>query len=62
MSHPDNTHRIIVKPWHPSAIAPGTQMFTASGMQGHSRARAALTTEEVRRTRHRLPACGALRH
>jgi N-ethylmaleimide reductase len=48
MSHPDNT------PHHgqgvaPSAIAPGSQMFTATGMQDIPTPRA-LTTEEVRRT------------
>jgi 2,4-dienoyl-CoA reductase-like NADH-dependent reductase (Old Yellow Enzyme family) len=48
MSHPDNTlhHRQAVAP---SAIAPGTQMFTARGMQDIPAPRA-LTTEEVRRT------------
>ncbi|MGT2457916.1 alkene reductase [Cupriavidus basilensis] len=48
MSHPDNTphHRQGVAP---SAIAPGTQMFTAKGMQDIPVPRA-LTTEEVRRT------------
>src|SRR6201987_1385004 len=48
MSHPDNTlhHRQAVAP---SAIAPGTQMFTAAGMQDIPAPRA-LTTEEVRRT------------
>jgi N-ethylmaleimide reductase len=48
MSHPDNTphHRQAVAP---SAIAPGTQMFTATGMQDIPTPRA-LTTEEVRRT------------
>src|SRR5882724_2821765 len=48
MSHPDNTphHRQAVAP---SAIASGTQMFTASGMQDMPTPRA-LTTEEVRRT------------
>jgi N-ethylmaleimide reductase len=48
MSHPDNTphHRQALAP---SAIAPGTQMFTASGMQDIPTPRA-LTTEEVRRT------------
>jgi N-ethylmaleimide reductase len=48
MSHPDNTphHRQAVAP---SAIAPGTQMFTAAGMQDIPTPRA-LTTEEVRRT------------
>jgi N-ethylmaleimide reductase len=48
MSHLDNTphHRQAVAP---SAIAPGTQMFTATGMQDIPAPRA-LTTEEVRRT------------
>src|ERR1700741_3215166 len=48
MSHPDNTphHRQAVAP---SAIAPGTQMFTATGMQDIPTPRA-LTTEEVRWT------------
>jgi N-ethylmaleimide reductase len=48
MSHPDNTphHRQAVAP---SAIAPGTQMFTATGMQDIPAPRA-LTTEEVHRT------------
>jgi N-ethylmaleimide reductase len=48
MSHPDNTphHRQAVAP---SAIAPGTQMFTATGMQDIPVPRA-LTTEEVRHT------------
>src|SRR5258707_6884835 len=48
MSHPDNTphHRQGVSP---SAIAPGSQMFTATGMQDIPTPRA-LTTEEVRRT------------
>jgi 2,4-dienoyl-CoA reductase-like NADH-dependent reductase (Old Yellow Enzyme family) len=48
MSHPDNTqhHRQAVAP---SAIAPGTQMFTAAGMQDIPTPRA-LTTEEVRQT------------
>jgi hypothetical protein len=48
MSHPDNMphHRQAVAP---SAIAPGTQMFTAAGMQDIP-AQRALTTEEVRRT------------
>src|ERR1700736_2928605 len=48
MSHPDNTphHRQAVAP---SAIAPGAQMFTATGMQDIPVPRA-LTTEEVRRT------------
>ncbi|WEX74542.1 alkene reductase [Sinorhizobium numidicum] len=48
MSHPDNTphHRQGVAP---SAIAPGTQMFTLKGMQGIATPRA-LTTDEVRQT------------
>jgi 2,4-dienoyl-CoA reductase-like NADH-dependent reductase (Old Yellow Enzyme family) len=48
MSHPDNTphHR---QPVAPSAIAPGAQMFTATGMLDIPAPRA-LTTEEVRRT------------
>jgi N-ethylmaleimide reductase len=48
MSHPVNTshHRQAVAP---SAIAPGAQMFTATGMQDIPVPRA-LTTEEVRRT------------
>jgi 2,4-dienoyl-CoA reductase-like NADH-dependent reductase (Old Yellow Enzyme family) len=48
MSHPDNTphHRQAVAP---SAIAPGAQMFTATGMKD-SPAPRALTSEEVRRT------------
>jgi len=48
MSHPDNTphHRQAVAP---SAIAPGTQMFTASGLLDIPTPRA-LTTEEVRQT------------
>ncbi|MGJ7499493.1 alkene reductase [Variovorax sp. ZT5P49] len=48
MSHPDNTphHRQGVAP---SAIAPGTQMFTAKGMQDIPAPRA-LTTDEVRQT------------
>jgi 2,4-dienoyl-CoA reductase-like NADH-dependent reductase (Old Yellow Enzyme family) len=48
MSHPDNTphHRQAVAP---SAIAPGSPMFTATGMQDIPAPRA-LTTEEVRRT------------
>jgi N-ethylmaleimide reductase len=48
MSHPDNTphHRQAVAP---SAIAPGSQMFTATGMQDIPTPRA-LTTEEVRQT------------
>jgi N-ethylmaleimide reductase len=47
MSHPDNTphHRQAVAP---SAIAPGSQMFTATGMLDIPTPRA-LTTEEVRR-------------
>jgi N-ethylmaleimide reductase len=48
MSHPDNTphHRQAVAP---SAIAPESQMFTATGLQDIPAPRA-LTTEEVRRT------------
>jgi N-ethylmaleimide reductase len=48
MSHPDNTphHRQAVAP---SAIAPGSEMFTATGMQDIAVPRA-LSTEEVRRT------------
>ena len=48
MSHPDNTphHRQAVAP---SVIAPGTQMFTAAGMQDIPTPRP-LTTEEVRQT------------
>ncbi|MFC5429733.1 alkene reductase [Paraburkholderia denitrificans] len=48
MSHPDNTphHRMGVAP---SAIAPGTGMFTAKGMQDIPVPRA-LTTEEVHQT------------
>jgi N-ethylmaleimide reductase len=48
MSHPDNSphHRHAVAP---SAIAPGSGMFTATGMQDIPVPRA-LTTEEVRRT------------
>ena len=48
MSHPENTphHRQGVAP---SAIAPGTGMFTAKGMQDIPTPRA-LTTEEVRQT------------
>ena len=48
MSHPDNTlhHRQAVAP---SAIAPGAQMFTATGMQDIPSPRA-LTSEEVRQT------------
>jgi N-ethylmaleimide reductase len=48
ISHPDNTphHRQAVAP---SEIAPGTQMFTATGMQDIPKPRA-LTTEEVRET------------
>jgi 2,4-dienoyl-CoA reductase-like NADH-dependent reductase (Old Yellow Enzyme family) len=48
MSHPDNTphHRAGVAP---SAIAPGSQIFTATGMQDIPVPRA-LTTEEVRKT------------
>ena len=48
MSHPDNTphHRQAVAP---SAIAPGSQMFTAKGTQDIAAPRA-LTTEQVRQT------------
>ncbi|MCW1383698.1 alkene reductase [Novosphingobium sp. KCTC 2891] len=48
LSHPDNTphHRLGVAP---SAIAPGTGMFTPSGMQDAPTPRA-LTTDEVRET------------
>lgn len=48
MSHPDNTahHRQSVAP---SAIAPGTAMFTVKGMQDIPTPRA-LTTQEVRKT------------
>lgn len=48
MSHPDNTphHR---QPVAPSALAPGEQMFTATGMQDIPTPRA-LTTDEVRAT------------
>jgi len=48
MSHPDNTphHRQAVAP---SAIAPGTPMFTVKGMQDIPVPRA-LSTEEVRQT------------
>lgn len=48
MSHPDNTphHRQSVAP---SAIAPGTPMFTVKGMQDIPAPRA-LTTDEVRQT------------
>lgn len=48
MSHPDNTphHRQGVAP---SAVAPGTGMFTATGMQDIPTPRA-LTTDEVRQT------------
>ncbi len=48
MSHPDNTphHRQGVAP---SAIAPGTGMFTPTGMQDIPTPRA-LTTDEIRRT------------
>jgi N-ethylmaleimide reductase len=48
MSHPDNTphHRPAVAP---SAIAPGTTMFTAKGMQDIPVPRA-LSIEEIRRT------------
>lgn len=48
MSHPDNTpHRRQAVA--PSAIAPGSQMFTATGMQDIPMPRA-LTSEEVRQT------------
>jgi N-ethylmaleimide reductase len=48
MSHPDNTpHRR--QPVAPSAIAPGAQMFTATGMKDIPAPRA-LTGDEVRRT------------
>jgi N-ethylmaleimide reductase len=48
MSHPDNTphHR---QPVAPSAIAPGAQMFTATGMKDIPAPRA-LTSEEIRQT------------
>lgn len=48
ISHPDNTphHR---QPVAPSAITPGTQMFTATGMKDIPTPRA-LTTDEVRET------------
>jgi N-ethylmaleimide reductase len=48
VSHPDNTphHR---QPVAPSAIAPGAQMFTATGMKDIPTPRA-LTREEVRQT------------
>src|SRR6201998_891219 len=48
MSHPDNAphHRQAVAP---SAIAPGTQMFTPTGMKDVPAPRA-LTSEEVRQT------------
>src|ERR1700744_5419259 len=48
MSHPDNTphHR---QPVAPSAIAPGAQMFTATGMKDIPAPRA-LTGDEVRQT------------
>jgi N-ethylmaleimide reductase len=48
MSHPDNTphHRQALAP---SAVAPGSQMFTATGMQDIPTPRA-LTSEEIRRT------------
>src|ERR1700746_1922866 len=48
MSHPDNTphHRQAVAP---SAIVPGAQMFTATGMKDIAAPRA-LTTQEVRQT------------
>src|SRR6202047_5105763 len=48
MSHPDNTPHCR-QAVAPSAIAPGSQMFTAQGMQDIPAPRA-LTTEEVRRT------------
>ncbi|ASK93957.1 alkene reductase [Xanthomonas campestris pv. trichodesmae] len=48
MSHPDNTphHRQALAP---SAIAPGAQMFTMTGMQDIPQPRA-LTTDEIRQT------------
>ena len=48
MSHPDNTphHRQAVAP---SAVAPGSQMFTATGMKDIPAPRA-LTGEEIRQT------------
>jgi N-ethylmaleimide reductase len=48
MSHPDNTphHRQAVAP---SAVAPGSPMFTAAGMKDIPTPRA-LTSEEIRRT------------
>jgi 2,4-dienoyl-CoA reductase-like NADH-dependent reductase (Old Yellow Enzyme family) len=48
MSHPDNTphHRQALAP---SAVAPGSQMFTATGMQDIPAPRA-LTSEEIRQT------------
>jgi N-ethylmaleimide reductase len=48
MSHPDNTphHRQALAP---SAVAPGSQMFTATGMQDIPTPRAP-TSEEIRRT------------
>jgi N-ethylmaleimide reductase len=48
MSHPDNTphHR---QPVAPSTIAPGAQMFTATGMKDIPAPRA-LTSEEIRQT------------
>jgi N-ethylmaleimide reductase len=48
MSHPDNTphHRQALAP---SAVAPGSQMFTATGMQDIPTPRA-LTSEEIRQT------------
>lgn len=48
MSHPDNTphHRQALAP---SAVAPGSQMFTATGMKDIPAPRA-LTSEEIRRT------------
>ena len=48
MAHPDNTphHR---QPVAPSAVAPGQQMFTPTGMQDAPTPRA-LTTEEIKAT------------
>jgi N-ethylmaleimide reductase len=48
MSHPDNTphHRQALAP---SAVAPGSQMFTATGMKDIPTPRA-LTSEEIRQT------------
>jgi N-ethylmaleimide reductase len=48
MSHPDNTphHRQALAP---SAVAPGSQMFTATGLQDIPTPRA-LTSEEIRQT------------